>query len=158
MSSTDLIKCRYCKQKSMSFRRSDLYCPKCNKGSNGDWWVPVSQKPSADAQTASTHAPDTDSPSTVPADTPVPDYDPNDPAEYWIYVSDWDVGPKGTGPYRAVLHRSSCRFFEDRRHKEAGAGVKNYWMGPIRGRGNAMEAARKLHPWSYCSTCFPPTS
>jgi hypothetical protein len=90
-------------------------------------------------------------------DPPVPDYDPEDSAEYWIYVSDWDVGPKGTGPHRAVVHRTTCRFVEDRRHKEPGVGYKNYWMGPIRGRGNAMEAARKLNPWSYCSACFQPT-
>lgn len=88
---------------------------------------------------------------------PVRDDDPNDPAEFWVYVTEWDVGPQGTGPYRAVVHRCTCRYVENRQHKQPGVGVKNYWMPPIRGLGNAIEAARKLHPWRYCSVCFQPT-
>ena len=91
-----------------------------------------------------------------PTCLPVRDDDPNDPAEFWVYVSEWDVGQEGTGPYRAVVHRFTCRYVENRLHKKPGVGVKNYWMPPIRGLGNAVESARKLHPWRYCSVCFEP--
>ena len=91
-----------------------------------------------------------------PTHLPVRDADPNDPSEFWVYVTEWDVGPQGTGPYRAVVHRCTCRYVENRRHKQPGVGVKNYWLPPIRGLGKAVETARKQHPWRYCSVCFQP--
>lgn len=81
-------------------------------------------------------------PSFDPTFLPVRDDDPNDPAEFWVYVTEWDVGPQGAGPYRAAVHRFTCRYVENRLHKKPGVGVKNYWIPPNRGLGNAVEAAR----------------
>jgi len=73
--------------------------------------------------------------------------------EFWVYVSDWDVRVLGQGPYRAVVHRSTCAHVEGRDHKEEGVGYKNYWKS-FPTLPAAIKFADSVHPWHYCSACF----
>ncbi|MBK8205294.1 MAG: hypothetical protein IPK87_00745 [Planctomycetes bacterium] len=94
------------------------------------------------------------SPDFDPTAIPVTEQPGDGDGEFAIYVTDWDVGPKGSGPYRAVIHRTNCRFFENRVHAKTGIGYKNRWLGPMRGLKTAIDEAAGLHPWRRCDVCI----